>query len=468
MNPSPDANNSRVSYRYRFGSAEFDEAQRELRVAGLRVEVEPRALEVLVCLLRRAGEVVTKEELFADVWNGRITVDKVLPVAVAKLRRALGEANAELLQTQARIGYRLIGVTERFAVGQKLASHLQLAADQPVPGRANFILKRQLASAPGGEVWLAEHAKTHALRVYKFADVDERLRALKREVTLLRLLEESAIDRSRLVDLIDWNLELPPFFLEFAWGGENMQEWSKHSLPKLTRNEVLQMFLQIADTVSAAHGIGVLHKDLKPTNVLVDSGRSDMLVRLTDFGSGHLLDPKRLEEAGITALGFTLAQGGLDSSAGTPLYIAPEIFSGHAPTVQSDIYALGIMLYQLLAGDLVRPMASGWEQVIDDDLLCEDIRLATDGDPARRLSSAAELAVSRSPAFHRAIRPGRTAGPCPKPRTKALSDRIDRHARHWGGCNTLALRNGTGRTRRRPPRIRPLRRIQSFFRRPSE
>jgi non-specific serine/threonine protein kinase len=394
MDAVPQADTSRISYRYRFGTAEFDEAQRELRVAGLRVEVEPRALEVLLCLLRRAGEVVTKEELFAEVWSGRVTVDKVLPVAVAKLRRALGETNAGLLHTQARVGYRLTGVTERTAVGQKLTSDLQLAPGRPVPGRSNFMLRRQLGSAPGGEVWLAEHAKTRALRVYKFAGDDERLRALKREVTLLRLLEESVIDHSHLVDLIDWNFEHPPFFLECAWGGENMLEWSKHSLPALSRDDVLQLFLQIADTVAAAHAIGVLHKDLKPANVLVDGDQTPALIRLTDFGSGHLLDPKRLDEAGITAGGFTMTQGGMaNASIGTPLYVAPELFSGQAPTVQNDVYALGIMLYQLLGGDLTRPMASGWEQDVGDELLCEDIRLATDGNPARRLSSATELAV---------------------------------------------------------------------------
>ena len=91
-------------YTYRFGSAEFDEARFELRVGGLPVEVERRALEVLAYLLRHAGEVVTKEELLREVWAGRVTVDKVLPNAMTKLRRALGEANAERLVTQPRIG----------------------------------------------------------------------------------------------------------------------------------------------------------------------------------------------------------------------------------------------------------------------------------------------------------------------------------------------------------------------------
>ncbi len=85
---------NRSVFSYRFGTAEFDEARMELRVADLPVDAEHRVLQVLAYLLRHVGEVVTKEELLSEVWAGRITVDKVLPNAITKLRRALGEANA--------------------------------------------------------------------------------------------------------------------------------------------------------------------------------------------------------------------------------------------------------------------------------------------------------------------------------------------------------------------------------------
>ena len=120
-------------YLYRFGSAEFDEAKVELRVAGLRVDVENRALGVLAYLLRHADEVVTKEELLREVWAGRVTVDKVLPNAIAKLRRALGESNAERLVTQARVGYRLLGPVSRTAVGSRSSLMLLATCDRERP-----------------------------------------------------------------------------------------------------------------------------------------------------------------------------------------------------------------------------------------------------------------------------------------------------------------------------------------------
>ena len=381
-------------YTWRFGTAEFDEARFELRVGGLPVEVERRALDVLAYLLRHAGEVVTKDELLREVWAGRVTVDKVLPNAVAKLRRALGEANAERLLTQARVGYRLDGSVSRMAVGSALASRLDLSAGQPVPGRENFTLLRQLGATRASEVWLAEQARTRVQRVYKFAADGERLRALKREVTLSRVLREGTDERGLFVDILDWNFEAPPFFLECEYGGRSLLDWAPDGLAALATEQRIALFLQVADAVAAAHALGVLHKDLKPANVLVAPEGDGLRVRLTDFGSGRLLDPERIDALGITRLGLTMTQDvSTDPSTGTPLYIAPELLAGHAPTVQSDVFALGMLLYQLLCGRFNQPMAPGWEQDIDDDLLREDIALATDGNPQRRLAGVAELAL---------------------------------------------------------------------------
>ena len=380
------------SYAYRFGSAEFDEARGELCVAGLPVDVEPKALAVLAYLLPRVGEVISKEVLLREVWVGQITVEKVLPNAINKLRRALGATNAERIVTLQRVGYRFDGPVSRVAVGQHPSSDQVFEADQPVPGRENFVLKRLLAKRQGGEVWMAEHRKTAERRVYKFALDGERLRALKREVTLSRLLHESVPEGAQFLEIIDWNLERTPFFLECAYGGENLLEWAGQHLANLSQDARLELFLQVADAVAQAHAVGVLHKDLKPGNILIRACPGGWLIQLTDFGNASLLEPERLSALGITRMGMTLTEG-LDQLSGTPLYVAPELFAGRPPTVQSDLFALGILLYQLMAGRLGQPMVSGWEQDIAEPQLREDLRLSTDGDPQRRLKSVVELAA---------------------------------------------------------------------------
>ncbi len=74
------------------------------------------------------------------------------------------------------------------------------------------------------------------------------------------------------------------------------------------------------------------------------------------------------------------------------MYIAPEVLGGQSPSASADVYALGVMLYQMVVGDFRRPLAPGWEAQVSDPLLREDIADAACGDPAKRLSSAAELA----------------------------------------------------------------------------
>ncbi|MEQ8991924.1 MAG: winged helix-turn-helix domain-containing protein [Pseudomonadales bacterium] len=379
-------------YRYRFGAAEFDEARFELRVAGLPVEVQRKPLEVLSVLLAHAGEVVTKEELLDTVWQGRPTVDNVVANAVAKLRGALGPDAADRIVTQPRVGYRFDGPLARTAVGRSLASAFDLEAGMAVPGRPNFVLESQLGGAGRSEVWTARHGKMGELRVYKFALHGERLAALKREATLYRVLRDNLGERADIARVLDWNFESPPYFLECAHAGPDLAAWCEAGpgLAALPLAERLDLFLEIADAVAAAHGVGVLHKDLKPTNVLVAAKPAGgWQPCLSDFGSGRLLESERL--GAITGLGLTVTGALSDAGSGTLQYLAPEVLAGQPPTVQSDLYALGIMLYQFVVGDLKKPMVSGWERDVDDVLLREDLAAATDGDPARRLAGVPAL-----------------------------------------------------------------------------
>lgn len=383
----------RPTYAYRFGSAEFDTTRYELKVGGLPVEVERRVLDLLAYLLEHAGEVVTKEELLREVWAGRITVDKVLPNAMTKLRRALGAENAARITTQARIGYRLDGTVSRIVVGRHTVSAGVLQVGAAVPGRSSFVLDRRLGAREGSEVWLALHAKTRVPRVYKFALDSQHLRSLQRETTLLRVLHEGLPDHRCFVSLVDWNFQTAPYFLECEYGGEDLRTWASQHLAGYDSEGRIALFLQIADAVDAAHALGVLHKDIKPGNVLVSDGPAGPVLRLTDFGSARMLEPQRLEQLGITRQGLThTADPSSDTGSGTPLYLAPEVYAGQPPTLRSDVYALGVLLYQLLTGRLREPMATGWEHAIDDVLVREDLALATAGDPAQRIHSAASLA----------------------------------------------------------------------------
>ena len=380
-----------AQYCYRFGQAEFDEGRFELRVNGTAVPLQRKPLELLALLLATPGETLRKAAIFDTLWRDVEVVDAVLANAVSKLRQALGAPHAGFIVTVARQGYRFEGALERIALGRRMASALALAPGMVVPGRAGHRLVQQLGAGGQGETWLAEQPKSGDRRVFKFALDGERLAALKREVTLARVLQRRLGTRPDIVRVLDWNFDSAPFWIECEHGGANLEAWAAAELAALTQAERLALVLQMADALAAAHGAGVLHKDLKPANVLVapQAGGGSQL-RLADFGSGSLLDPGQLERLRLTRLGMTLEAG--DSGSGTPYYIAPELLSGGKPSPASDVFGLGVVLFQLLAGDLRRPLAPGWERDITEPLLREDIALATDIDPVRRLGSAAELA----------------------------------------------------------------------------
>lgn len=372
-----------------FGDAEFDEAKWELRVAGSSIELEPRPLEILLCLLRHAGDTVTKEELQQAVWGHSHLSKNALSNAIGKLRKALRDEAETVIVTMHKVGYRLAVPVLRREPPPRATARLGLAVGDTVPGKPAWRLERGISLTPGSEVWLAVPAQGKGLPcVFKFSPDGQRLSALKREATLLRVLREALGEREDLVQVLDWRFDQPPFFVQCQYGGINLLDWAqaRGGIAAVPLAQRLELVAQIADAAAAAHSVGVLHKDLKPANVLVDDSRGEPRIRLTDFDSGTLTDPARLAEWGITHHGTT--QG---VPAGTPLYLAPELLLNHAPTVQSDLYSLGVMLYQVVAGDLRRPLASGWELDIDDELLRQDIADTTNGDPQRRLSAVGEL-----------------------------------------------------------------------------
>jgi eukaryotic-like serine/threonine-protein kinase len=380
---------------WRFADYEFDELRRELRVRGRAVELESKPLDILLQLLLHAGEVVTKEELLEAVWPDVMVVDGSLATAVSKLRKAMGDENHPAIVTVPRVGYRLGVPAYCKTVAAAAGPELGFKTGDAVPGREQWRLSRPMEISGSSEVWLGENPKTHEQRVFKFAGDGARLKGLKREITISRFLRESLGERPEFVRILEWNFETSPFFLESEYAGPNLAEWAEAQggLSKISPETRLQLLVDVAKAIAAAHDIGVLHKDLKPANILVVP-RSDggWQIRLADFGSASLFDPSRLQALGITNLGFTqTASLEAQSLTGTLMYLAPEVLAGQSPSAGADVYALGVMLYQLTIGDFRKPIAAGWEAEIEDPLLRDDIADAACGDPAKRLNSAADL-----------------------------------------------------------------------------
>ncbi len=191
-----------------------------------------------------------------------------------------------------------------------------------------------------GEVWRAERGDGmfEMVVAMKFLRSD-RPDVLERFKFERRVLAQ--LDHPNIARLIDGGVTpdgLPYLVTEFV-EGEQLDRWCEHKRPKL--RERLRLFLQVCDAVAYAHSELVVHRDIKPGNILIDA---DDTAHLLDFGIAKVVSGPGLDEA-------------TDESPHTPEYAAPEQVQGGAITVRTDVYALGLLLYWLLTGD--RPQARG-------------------------------------------------------------------------------------------------------------
>lgn len=282
------------------------------------------------------------------------------------------------------------------------------------PGVGQFVpntrwqLEQKLGEGGFGEVWLGRNPATKEARVFKFCFQAERVRFLKRELTLFRVLKERVGDHPHIVRLHDVYLDQPPFYVEMDYvAGRDLRSWlqGRGGMASLSLEERLEMVAQAADGLQAAHEAGIIHRDIKPVNILVDdrtlerdgpsqvtSRKSQIAVKLTDFGIGQIVSEECL--SGITRAGFTqtILSDSSSSQTGTQLYMAPELLAGRPASTRSDLYSLGVVLYQLCVQDFSRAVTIDSEEHVFDPLLREDLKKCLDGDPEERFGSAAELA----------------------------------------------------------------------------
>ncbi|HEU4814297.1 MAG TPA: serine/threonine-protein kinase [Xanthomonadaceae bacterium] len=264
----------------------------------------------------------------------------------------------------------------------------------PLPGArvgaliGPYRLERMLGEGGMGQVWLASRAdgmyhRRVALKLLRPGLVDPGLRLrFQREREILARLAHPHIARLLYAGLSD---DSQPFLVLEYIEGEPVTDWCEaRDVPIAAR---LELFGQVCQAVSHAHANLIVHRDLKPSNILVTATGA---VQLLDFGIAKLLD---------TSEGTAPEYTGTGMRAFTLHYAAPEQIRGELVTTMTDVYALGVVLYELLAGAKPYTPARG------SDAAWEEAILSTDPlPPSQALQRAVEANPNRSGALRRRAR----------------------------------------------------------------
>lgn len=239
------------------------------------------------------------------------------------------------------------------------------AADRAGDTVGPYRLLHELGSGGMATVWLAERSdgslqRRVALKLPRAGWAAGIARRMARERDILAALEHPLI--ARLYDAGVTDQGRPWLAMECVTGVPIDMYCREFHLGVPQR---LRLFLQVADAVAHAHARLIVHRDLKPMNILV-TPEGD--IRLLDFGVAKLLEDDTVLAASLTQL---------MGRPVTPDYASPEQVSGRPVTVATDIYSLGVVLYELLTGErpyrLGRPSAAAMEEAI----LAADVQRAS-------------------------------------------------------------------------------------------
>ena len=253
--------------------------------------------------------------------------------------------------------------------------------DSVVAGR--YKIRQEIGEGGMGSVYLAEQVRPVkrmvALQLIK-PGMDTRtvLARFDSERQALALMDHPHI--AKVLDAGTTDAGRPFFVMELVKGVPITDYCDRHRLALPDR---LALFRQVCSAVQHAHQKGIIHRDLKPTNILVESHDDKPVPKVIDFGLAKATSGLQLTEQSL----FT-AFGGV---AGTPLYMAPEQASFNALDVdtRADIYALGVILHELLTGST--PIRRETFQAAAPDEMFRVIREDEPPTPSSRLSTSGAL-----------------------------------------------------------------------------
>ncbi|WP_340696083.1 serine/threonine-protein kinase [Hydrogenobacter thermophilus] len=195
-----------------------------------------------------------------------------------------------------------------------------------------YLIQEKLGEGGMGIVYKAIHEQIGQIVAVKTLhpqyakDKDFRERFKREALVQAKLHHPNVVNILNYIEDEDGNINI---VMEYVNGGSLEDKMSKG---KLNLEDSVSIIVQVLNALSYMHSNGIIHRDIKPSNIMFSNG----FVKVSDFGIA-----KPVEDKGLTRTGVLM---------GTVWYMAPEIIRGEPASFQSDIYAVGVILYQMLTG----------------------------------------------------------------------------------------------------------------------